>query len=126
MIIETPVENPPPVIGTVEIPEYARPYCDLWGNIKKEPVKTIEESHGADFIKINIFRADPGFFYGYQFKIKKLILQKEANITDIPFDTEEKARRGIRDELLSIVTEKKLLDTFAALDLICYNQPELF
>jgi hypothetical protein len=126
MIIETPVENTASIIRTIEIPEYARSYCDLWGNIKKNPVKTIEESHGADFIRINIFQADPGFFYGYQFKIKKLILQKEANITDIPFESEEKARRGARNELLSIITEKKLLQTFINFDKICYNQPELF
>jgi hypothetical protein len=126
MIVETPVENSPPVIETIEIPEYARPFCDSWGNIKKEPVKTIEQTQGRDFIKINIFRADPGFFYGYQFKIKKLILQKEANINDVPFETEEKARRAARNELLSLVSEKKLLQTFISFDKVCYNQPELF
>jgi hypothetical protein len=126
MIVETPVENAPAVTGAIEIPEYAWLYCDSWGNIKKEPVKTIEQNKGNDFIKICIFLAEPGFFYGYQFKIKKPILQKNANINDVPFETEEKARIAARNELLSLVSEKKLKETFASFDLICYNQPELF
>jgi hypothetical protein len=126
MIVETPVENAPAVTGAIKIPEYARPYCDSWGNIKKKPVKTIEQNKGGDFIKIYIFQAGPCFFYEYQFKIKKLILQKNANINDVPFETEEKARIAARNELLSLVSEKKRQETFSSFDLICYNQPELF
>jgi hypothetical protein len=126
MIIETPVENPPAVIGTVEIPEYARPYCDTWGNIKTEPVKSLEESHGPHFAKIFIYRAGPGFYFEYQLRIKKLITQKKANIGDVPLKTEEEALRAARDELLSLASEKKLRRIFTTFDKIRYNQPELF
>ncbi len=126
MIVEIPVENPPPVIETVKIPEYARPWCDKWGNIKKEPGKTIEENHGPNFIKVFIYRAGEGFYFGYQLKIKKLILQKQANIRDIPHETEEKARLAAREELIRLTSEKKIKEVFITFDKICYNQPELF
>ena len=125
MIVETPVENPPPVIG-LQIPEYARPYCDTWGNFKIEPVKTIEESHGLNFIKVMIYMVNHGYYYGYQLKINKIILQKQANIKDQPEETENSARLAARNELQNIVTEKKINDIFIMFDKICYNQPELF
>jgi|LSPZ01.1.fsa_nt_gi hypothetical protein len=126
MIVESPVENSPPVIESAKIPEYARPWCDTWGNIKKEPLKTIEENHGPDFVKIFVYQAGPGFYFGYQLKLKKLILQKQANIRDVPFESDEKARRAARDELLSLADEKKIIREFVMFDKICYNQPELF
>ncbi len=126
MIVESPVENSPSVIESAKIPEYARPWCDTWGNIKKEPLKTIEENHGPDFVKIFVYQAGPGFYFGYQLKLKKLILQKQANIRDVPFESDEKARRAARDELLSLADEKKIIREFVMFDKICYNQPELF
>jgi hypothetical protein len=126
MIIETPIEKAPPVIGAVKIPEYARPFCDTWGNIKKEPVRTIEESHGPNFIKVFIFNAGVGYFYGYQLKLNKVVLQKQANITDTPQETEDKAQRAAQDDLMAAVSEKRLRKVFISFDKICYNQPELF
>jgi hypothetical protein len=83
------VENPPPVIDAIAIPEHAWPWCDKWGNIKKPPEKTIEQCHGADFIKLHIYKTETGFFC-FQLKIKKLIAQQEANIINqTPFETED-------------------------------------
>jgi hypothetical protein len=125
-LIETPVENAPPVIGAVNIPEYARSYCDIWGNIQKEPVKILEEAHGPNFVKVFIFYTEQGFFYGYQIKLEKLILQKKANINDIPLQAEREALNTARNELIAVTTEKRLLKVFTTFDTICYNQPELF
>jgi hypothetical protein len=125
-LIETPVENAPPVIGVVNIPEYARSYCDIWGNIKKKPVKILEETQGPNFVKVFIFCTEQGFFYGYQLKLDKLILQKKANINDVPLQTEREALNTARNELIAAATEKKLLRVFITFDTICYNQPELF
>jgi hypothetical protein len=126
MTLETPVENAAPVIEAVEIPEYARPYCDSWGNIKKEPVKVLEEHHDKDFIKILIYQTETGFFFGYQLKLKKLILQKQANIKDIPLEGEAVAVKAARKELTAIASENRLIKTFITFSTICYNQPELF
>ena len=127
-MIEIPVENPPLVIGAVDVPEYARSYCDTWGNIKKTPVKAIEQVHGPDFIRIYIYQADPGFYFGFQLKLKKLILQKKANIKDEPYKTEDEARQAARRSMITFVSmySKKLVDEYLAFDKICYNQPELF
>jgi hypothetical protein len=125
-LIETPAENAPPVIGAVNIPEYARPYCDIWGNIQKEPVKVLEETHDPNFVKVFIFCTEQGFFYGYQLKFDKLVLQKKANINDVPLQSEKEALNTARSELIAATTEKKLLKVFITFDTICYNQPELF
>jgi len=126
--VEIPVENPPPVIEKADIPEFARPFCDKWGNIKKTPEKMIEENHGMDFIKIFIYKAGPGFYFSFQLKLRKLIFQKEANIKDNSHDSIEAARRAARDAIVSVVQNysKNLIETFITFDKICYNQPELF
>ena len=115
-------------IKRAEIPAFARSYCDIWGNIKKTPIKAVEQAYGPNFIRFSVYQADTGYFYGYQLKIKKLILQKEANITDTPHETQDKACRADRNELLSIVSNysKKMLGVFFNFDKICYEQPELF
>jgi len=128
-MLETPVENPPPVLETVELPEYARAYCDKWGNIKKTPEKVIEQNKAADFVKIFIYNADPGFYFGFQLKIRKLIYQREANILkDTAQDTAEAATYAARRELVALVNSysKKMIEAFLTFDKICYNQPELF
>jgi len=127
-MLETPVDNPPPVTGSVLIPEYAKNYCDKWGNIQKPPENCIEENRGTDFIKIYIYKTDPGYYFGYQIKMNKLILQKQANILMKPYETVEKAQIAARADLVSTVgkhsnNKTKLLYSF---DKICYNQPELF
>jgi hypothetical protein len=126
MTLETPVENAPPVIDAAEIPEYARSFCDSWGNIKKEPLKVLEESHGPDFIKIFVYQTEKGFFFGYQLKLKKLILQKQASIKDTPLEGKTEAVKAAREQIKTLVTENRLIKTFIMFDTICYNQPELF
>jgi len=129
MLIETPVENPPPVTEVIDLPEYAIPFCDKWGNIKSSPEKTIEQKNGSDFIIINIFKSEKGFFYGFKLKLKKLIIQKEANvIKDTPFKTGEIALTAAREAIINFLNSysKNMIKTFLSFDKICYNQPELF
>ena len=129
MTIETPVENPPPVIDAVELPEYARAFCDKWGNMRKTPLKTVEQCKGGDFIKICVYDAPTGFYCAFQVKLRRLIYQKEANIIkDAPEKTPEAALFSARRELVSIVNNysKKLVELYLTFDKICYNQPELF
>lgn len=128
MYIETPDDSFLAITDKLEIPEYARPFCDNWGNIKTAERKVIEESHGADFVNVYIFQLETGFYFGYQLKIKTIVLQKEANIKDAPAETEQEARLAARKELFSIISKqsKKLLEVFLHFDRICYNQPELF
>jgi hypothetical protein len=127
MVVETPaeIENTPLVFNTVSLPESARQHCDIWGNFIN-PLKTIEQNHGNNFIKVFIYSFESRFYFGYQLKLEKLIREKKANISDIPYDTEEKVRKAVRDELTRLVTETKLKKAFITFDKICYNQPELF
>jgi hypothetical protein len=128
MLIEEPIENPPPVVNSAVIPAFARDYVDLWGNFKKAPVRAIEQSHGADFIRFYVYRAELGFYFSYRLKLRKLIYQREANINDPPEATEEKAIRAAHAEIVALVNKysKKLLEVFLTFDKVCYNQPELF
>jgi len=129
MTVETPVENPPPIVKNAVIPAFASPYCDIWGNIKKEPLKAIVESHGGDFVNVFIYETEAGFFFGFQLKLRKLVYQKQANIlNDTPQETEAAALYSARRELVSLVNNysKKLAELFLTFDKICYNQPELF
>ena len=128
-MLETLAETLPPVLEIYSIPEYARNYTDKWGNIKKPPEKTIEQCKAGDFIKIFIYSAEPGFYYGFQVKLRKLVKQKEANIiNDSVQKTADAALYSARRELVSIVNNysKKLVKTFLTFDRICYNQIELF
>jgi len=128
MTVETPVENPPPVINPFAIPEYARGYCDKWGNIKKPPVKALEQAHGRDFVRIYVYQAEPGFFWGFQLRLNKLIVQSEANIKDTPCKTENEALQAARLTMEAFIKEnsKKSFELFLTFDKVCYNQPELF
>ncbi|MCL2138209.1 MAG: hypothetical protein FWH41_01605 [Treponema sp.] len=131
MIIETPHENielTEPVVKPVEIPEKMRPFSDKWGNIITKPIDVISENHGPHFIQVSLYAVNNLYFYGYQLKIKKLVFQKRAKVTDRPEETERDARRAAQNELFEIVNKqsKKALDVFLIFDKICYNQPELF
>jgi len=128
-MLETPVENPPPLIDAVELPEYARAFCDKWGNMRKIPLKTVEQSKAGDFVKICVYDAPMGFYYAIQAKLRRLVWQKEANvIKDAPEKTPEAALFAARRELVSVVNKysKKLVELYLTFDKICYNQPELF
>jgi hypothetical protein len=127
MVVETPaeIENAPLVFNAVSIPEAARRLCDIWGNFIN-PLKTIEQGHGNNFIKVFIYGFEERFYFGYQLKIEKLIREKKANVSDVFYDTEEKARIAARNELSGLTTETKLRKAFITFDKTCYNQPELF
>jgi len=128
LTIETPAKNLPTIAYSGPTAAFARDYVDIWGNIKKAPIKTLEQAHGGDFIKVYVYAAEPGFFYGFQVKLRKLIYQKQANIKDAPEKTIDSALFAARRELVSIVNNysKKLVELFLTFDKIVYNQPELF
>jgi hypothetical protein len=113
-----------------EIPPEVMPaYCDKWGNIRKEPERTIEENHGLNFIKIFIYEHGGLFFFGYQIKIEKLIRQKTGNIKNASFETIEAARIGAREELKNAIFKTRSRGVkmqFANFVKVYYNQPELF
>jgi hypothetical protein len=127
MTVETPVEieNAPLVFNAVSIPESARPLCDIWGNFVN-PLKTIEQNHGNNFIKVFIYGFESRFYFGYQLKLEKLIREKKANVFDVFYDTEENAWKAARYGLIGVATETKLRKALVDFDKICYNQPELF
>jgi hypothetical protein len=127
MVVETPaeIENAPIVFNAVSIPKIARQLCDTWGNFIN-PLRTIEQNHGKNFIKVFIYGFESRFYFGYQFKLEKLIREKRANISDVFYNTEENARKAARSEMTGLVTETKLKKLFVMFDKICYNQPELF
>jgi len=128
LTVETPAENLPTIAYSGPTAAFARDYVDLWGNFNITPIKAIEQAHGPDFIKVFIYEAEPGFYYGFQIKLRKLIYQKQANINDAPEKTIDAALVAARRELVSIVGNysKKLVELFLTFDKICYNQPELF
>jgi hypothetical protein len=126
MILETPVDEAPPVISTVNIPEPLRAYCNKWGNLTVNPIKVIEENHGHNFIKVLIYAVDGKYYYGYNLKLSKVILQKQAKIQDSPLGTDTAAWDTARSELLQLASARKLKETFELFDKIIYNQPELF
>ena len=128
-MLETLIENPPPVIDVAELPENVKEYCDKWGNIKMPPEKSIEQHIAGDFVKVNIYKIEQGYFYGFQMKIRKLIYQKKANvIKDTPQENFDMAKITARREIADIVNRysKKLIPFYLSFDKVCYNQPELF
>jgi hypothetical protein len=101
--------------------------CDAWGNIRAAPVKTIEESHGDNFIKVFIYEAKGAFYFGYQIKVGKTIQQKSANINDRAFDTKDLARiYGCSEAQAACGSNKNTLKLFAEFKKIKNAQPELF
>jgi hypothetical protein len=100
---------------------------DTWGYFRTAPIKTIEEIHGENFVRIFIYQNANNFFYGYQIKIGNMIKQKPANIKDISFaDTDStriKACREIQSVCAANRSARKLIADF---DKIRYTQPTLF
>ena len=131
--LDPEAEAPPPlgIFGPVvePPPESPAPQFDQWGNIKMNPAKIIEESHGENFIKIMLYH-DPrgrGWFFGFQLKIEKVIRQKLANITDPPHKGPDTARLAARDMIIDICRKNHgIKRLFADFTVIRYNQPELF
>jgi hypothetical protein len=122
MFIEQ-LENPVDTTAAEALP------CDTWGNIKAAPERIIEETHGKNFIKILIFEVDGAFYFGYQFRISRLIRGKTANINGQSYETPGSAITAARKELKGIIFKTKsrgLKMLFANFVKLYYNQPELF
>lgn len=139
MKIETPGdtedEAPPPLGIFVETPPETEFY-DQWGNLKGPPVKTIEETHGENFIKIFVYQytsintvacgRETDYFFGFQIKIDKLIRQKRANIASPPMRNADEARLAAQKMIVDICRKNKAAKRMADFQIISYNQPELF
>jgi hypothetical protein len=126
-------EAPPPLgIFTspqVMPPEGEAPDYDQWGNIKTDPIKVVEETHGKNFIKIFIYTAPGGnaWFFGFQLKIEKVVRQKLANIADPPLRGRDAAQLAARNMIINICKKNHAIKKiFADFTVIRYNQLELF
>jgi hypothetical protein len=121
--------EPPPDTGLFAVPppEAESGDCDAWGNIRLDPVETIEEAHGGNFVKIFIYEYRGAYFYGFQIKIEKVVRQKAANVNDAPLKALEAARKAARGMIIRICRENHVIKRlFADFAVIGYNQPELF
>lgn len=103
------------------------PAYDQWGNLKENPLKTIEETHGGNFVKIFINEYRGAFYFGFQFRVERVIRQKKANIKDRPLDSPDAAGAAARKIIIKICKENHAIKRlFAEFAIIVYNQPELF
>lgn len=101
--------------------------CDIWGNLRIDPVRIIEERHGEDHIKISIYRYADTFIYGYELKVGSMIRQKLANIEDTGYKNSEVAGIYAGREIETLCnTNKNVKKLFTDFIKIRYNQPELF
>jgi len=123
-------DNDDPSLGIFNGSRVSMPesdFYDKWGNLKGTPVKTIEENHGENFIKIFIYQCQDNFYFGFQLKIDRLIRQKRANIADSPMRGADDSRTAAQNLIIEICKKNKVVKkTFAEFTIIRYNQPELF
>jgi hypothetical protein len=123
------LEGPPPdtslFVGPLAAPgggDY-----DTWGNIRLEPVKALDEAHGANFVRVFVYQYQGAFYFGFQVKIERLVRQKKANIKDIPHASMDGARAAARKMIIDICKENHAIKKlFADFTVIKYDQPELF
>jgi hypothetical protein len=123
------LEGPPPDTGlfVATPPEAGAGDCDTWGNIRLEPVKTVNETHGENCVHIFVYQLGGAFYFGFQIKIDRVVRQKRANIKDIPHATAEGARAAARNMIIGICKENHAIKKlFADFTVIRYDQPELF
>jgi hypothetical protein len=100
---------------------------DTWGNMRGEPQKLIEETHGDNFVKISIYDAGGLYCYGYQLKMGTVLRQKAANIGAAMYKTPEAARDAAGNEIAGICAgNKNSKRMFADFINIRYNQADLF
>jgi hypothetical protein len=98
---------------------------DTWGNLRGDPHKVIEETHGENTIKVFIYQADGRFYYGYQLVVGTLIQQRVANIGAVAYKTEGAAREAAGKEIEIICAgnknSKKYFDEFTQIRYIEYD-----
>ncbi|GHU35006.1 hypothetical protein FACS1894172_16120 [Spirochaetia bacterium] len=80
---------------------------DTWGNLRGDPVKTIQETHDNDFIEVIIYKGDKLFYYGYSLRLGTLILRKAANIKNESYLTAEAARSHACKEIQEVCTRSR-------------------
>jgi hypothetical protein len=101
--------------------------CDAWGNIRAAPVKTIEESHDDNFVRVFVYEIDGAFYSGWQMKVGKMIRQKAANINDRNFNTKDLARiYGCMEVETACASNKNTRKLFSEFKRIASAQLELF
>jgi hypothetical protein len=100
---------------------------DTWGNLRGEPLRVIEETHGNNFVKVLIYKPNDFFAYGFQLRVGTVIRQKAANIGGAIYKSEGEAREaaGVEIEAICAVNKnsKKYLVEFQN---IRYNSYDLF
>jgi hypothetical protein len=102
-------------------------YCDVWGNLRNNPIQIIEEHHGDNFIKIFIYEYEHHFYYGYQLKVGTMIRQKLANVKDENYTSIDNIARAASAKIKTLCdTNKNVRKLFEDFTKIRYNQPELF
>jgi hypothetical protein len=101
---------------------------DVWGNLRGEPCRIIEEAHGSNYIKILIYKADIFFAYGFQMRVGSIMRQKAANISGAIYLTAARAKEAAGNEIESICktnrNSKKYFEEFSSK--IRYTVSELF
>jgi len=100
---------------------------DVWGNLRGEPVLSISEAHGTNFINIFIYKVGDLFSFGYQFHVGTILRQKKANISRAVYKTEGAAREAAGNEVEAIcATNKNSKKYFAEFQKIKYTDYDLF
>jgi hypothetical protein len=109
------------------IPIERKEDCDIWGNLRNNPARIIEERHGDNFINLFIYEYEHHFYYGYQLKVGTMIRQKLANVKDKNYPGSDIARVYASAEIKTLCdTNKNVRKLFEDFTKIRYNQPELF
>ena len=80
---------------------------DIWGNLRGEPVKIIDENHEDNFIKIMVYKAGDLYTYGFQLKVGTIVQQKAANINNPMFESENTARVKASLEIENICAKNR-------------------
>jgi hypothetical protein len=100
---------------------------DTWGNLRGDPHKLIEETHGEHMIKVFIYQVDMRYYYGYQLKVGTLLRQRVANIGAAAYKTEGAAWEAAGKEIEIICAgnknSKKYFEEFTQ---IRYTDYDLF
>ncbi|GHU13964.1 hypothetical protein FACS1894161_4350 [Spirochaetia bacterium] len=120
-------DEAPPVLSTLDNPRPRLEGFNSFGIITAEPIKTIEENHKKNFVKIFIYHCAGVYYYGYQLRVDKIIRAKKASIYDPPLEAADAARLAAREEIRGICGSSRFIrDVFDDFTTIIYNQPELF
>lgn len=117
----------PPVLSALDNPAPPSALFNAFGVLTAEPLRIIEEKQKKNHVKILIYEAENAYFFGYQFKVDRLVRQKLPTISDKPLASLEEARMGAISEIRQICAHSRFVrDLFEDFTKIVYNQMELF